>query len=219
METCKSDLARLTKAFNSVKEELSTKEEVHQSLKKTIMDLGEQLDSYKILAKNSSTDWEKKTRVNDIESGNLQIELNKVKTSWMHDLEILSQIRMERDSMHTQYSLLDQKFNKVVQENKVLKAKIEDLKQEARANFEAGKHLVPNDKSVKTATGSVTRMEVDYFRELENMKKTYELELEKVAEELEWYKAKLETERQWSYSLELANKHLNEQIEDLRKQS
>lgn len=218
METCKSDLVKLTKAFNSVKEELSTKEEVHQSLKKTLMDLSEQLDTYKSIAKSTSNDLEKKSRQVDIESGNLQIELNKVKNSWMHDLEILAQIRLERDSINTQYSLLDQKYNKVIQENKVLKSKIEELKQEARANFEAGKHQVPNDKSVKTATGSITRLEVDYFRELENMKKTYEIELEKVAEELEWYKAKLETERQWSYSLELANKHLNEQIEEFRRQ-
>jgi len=182
------------------------------------MDLSEQLDTYKSLAKNSSNDLDRKTRQVDIESGNLQIELNKVKNSWMHDLEILAQIRLERDSIHTQYSLLDQKYNKITQENKVIKSKIEELKQEARANFEAGKHQVPNDKSVKTATGSVTRLEVDYFRELDSMKKTYEIELEKVAEELEWYKAKLETERQWSYSLELANKHLNEQIEEFRKQ-
>ena len=50
------------------------------------------------------------------------------------------------------------------------------------------------------------------------MKRSYEQELEKLNEELDWYKAKIETERQWSHSLELANKHLNDQIEELRKQ-
>jgi chromosome segregation ATPase len=135
----------------------------------------------------------------------------------MHDLEILAQTRLERDSMHTQYNLLDQKYNKISQENKALRSKIEELKQESRANFEASKHVVPLDKNVKTATGSISRIEVDYYRELENMKKSFEIEIEKLNEEVDWYKAKLETERQWSHSLELANKHLNEQIEDFRK--
>lgn len=217
LDQAKQENSKLVKKLNLIAEELKTKEEVHSSLKKTIIDLSEQLDKYKTQAKTSTDDLEKKSRQSDMTTNNLQIELNKVKTSWMHDLETLAQTRLERDSIHTQYNLLDQKYNKISQENKVLRSKIEELKQEARANFEASKFVVPLDKNVKTATGSIAKIEVDYYRELENMKRNFEVEVEKLAEEVEWYKAKLETERQWSHSLELANKHLNEQIEDFRK--
>ena len=114
----------------------------------------------------------------------------------MHDLESLSQIRLERDSMHTQYNLLDQRFNKMSLENKSLKNKIEELKQESRANFEASKIGVFPNKNIKSATGSLTRMEVDYSREIESLRKNYDQEIEKLNEELEWYKSQIKTERQ-----------------------
>lgn len=205
--------------MKSVEEELSTKEEVHQSLKKTIVDLGEQADHYKTIVNLNSTDWDRRNTQSDISLTTIQLELNKTKNAWMHDLETLSQTKLERDSIHTQYNLLDQKYSKVFQENKLLKEKNEELRQESRANFEAGKIGIFPDKNIKSATGSLARIEVDYYREIELQKKSYEQEIEKLNEELDWYKAKIETERQWVQSLELANKHLNGQIEEMRKQS
>jgi chromosome segregation ATPase len=207
----------MTKAYNAAVEELSTKEEVHESLKKTIIDLGEKVDKYKAMIDANSPEWDRRQYQSEVTVATMTAEMNKVKNAWMHDLEILSQVRLERDSMHTQYSLLDQKYSKLSVENSALKGKIEELKQESRANFEASKiHIIP-DRNVKSATGSITRIEVDYCREIENMKKTYEQEIEKLNEELDWYKAKIETERQWSHSLELANQHLEEQIKEMRK--
>jgi chromosome segregation ATPase len=204
--------------YQEAVEELSTKEEVHESLKRTVIDLGEKADHYKSIVDANTADWERRGQQADINAVSLQMELSKLKSAWMHDLESLSQVRLERDAMHTQYNLLDQKYNKISSENKALKSKVEELKLESRANFEASKIGVLPDKNIKSATGSITRMEVEYFREIDALKKTYDQEMEKLAEELDWYKAKLETERQWSHSLELSNKHLNEQLEELRRQ-
>jgi chromosome segregation ATPase len=219
VEALKSELSRKTKAYNEAIEELSTKEEVQESLKKTIIELGEKADKYKTILDSNSFDQNKKNSQIDLTVNSLQVELNKMKTAWMRDLETLSQTRLERDSIHTQYNLLDQKFNKASVENKALKAKIEELRQESRANFEAGKVGILPDKSIKSATGSLIRLEIDYQREIETLKKTYEQELEKLNEELDWYKAKIETERQWARSLELTNKRLNQELEDMRKQT
>lgn len=136
----------------------------------------------------------------------------------MQDVELLSQVRLERDTIQTQFSLLEQKYNKMLNESKAMKLKIEELKQESRANFEASKIPVIPDISVRTATGSVSRVEIEYQREIENMRRNYETDIEKLTEELVWYRAKLETERQWSQSLDQANKKLQEQLEMLRKQ-
>ena len=214
----KAELSRLTKAYNSAIEELQTKEEVHESLKRTIIDLGEKADKYKSIVDTSGHNWEKKNSQAEISITSMQIELSKAKNAWMHDLESLNQVRLERDSLHTQYNLLDQKYNKAIMENKTLRAKVEELRQEARANFEAGKVGVFADKNIKSATGSLARIEVDYYREIEAQKKSYDQEIEKLNEELDWYKAKIETEKQWVVSLELANKQLNEQLEEMRKQ-
>ena len=59
LENLKIEMARLRKSYNEAIEELSTKEEVHESLKRTIMDLGEKADRYKNIVDSNNFRWKK----------------------------------------------------------------------------------------------------------------------------------------------------------------
>ncbi|CAG9333117.1 unnamed protein product [Blepharisma stoltei] len=218
IETLKAEIGRLQRLYDALKEEQITKEEVHESLKKLLIDTSERADSLKEQLEKRDQDGERMLSKADITIASLENELVKVKSSWMQDVELLSQVRLERDTVQTQYSLLEQKFSKVLQENKALKQKVEELKQEARANFEAAKIPVTPDMNVRTATGSASRLEIEFQREIEKMKREYETEIDKLTEELVWFRAKLESEKQWGQQLADRNQKLQEQLEQVRQQ-
>jgi predicted nuclease with TOPRIM domain len=67
----------------------------------------------------------------------------------MHDVEMMSQIRHERDSLQTNFSLLEQKWKKMCDENSKLKDKVEELKIEVRTNLEASRHNPTPDRTIQ----------------------------------------------------------------------
>lgn len=58
-----------------------------------------------------------------------------------------------------------------------LKDTIEELKIQARAYLKASSYNPTPDRSIRTATGSLHRFEIEYQKQLENMQKSYEQEI------------------------------------------
>lgn len=80
----------------------------------------------------------------------------------MQDVEAMSQLRLERDTMHTQLSLLNSKLKKLNEENTQLKDRVEDARKQAKINLESANYEISVDLSTKSATRSVPRIELEY---------------------------------------------------------
>jgi len=219
IENSENELGKLKRANAALKEELQTKEEIHKSLRENLESAFQREETLKAELETKKTEYRHKVSSADKTIQNLEDELSKVKNSWMNDVEKLSQLKLERDTLRTQVSFLDQKYQRTLTENDKLKQKVEELDVAAKANFEASQFEVSPEKSVRTATGSLSRLELEYKKEIERLKKLHEQELEKLREEVDWYQAKLDTERNWALSLDEANKKLQQELENLRYSS
>lgn len=212
-EKVQIDLRKLQRRYDELRDEKEVIDPVHAQLKNKLEEVTFRADTLKNSLDMLAKERDERLKRADGTISHLESELSKIKSSWMHDVEMMSQIRHERDSLQTNFSLLEQKWKKLCEENLKLKDKVEELKIEARANLEAGNYNPTPDRSIRTATGSLPRFEMEYQKQLENMQKNYEQEIEKLIEASDYLREKLESERQWSQNLQEANKKLNEQLE------
>jgi chromosome segregation ATPase len=212
-EKASNDLRKLQRRYDELRDEKSVIDPVHSQLKTKLEEATFRAETLENSLDMLSKERDDRLKRADGTISHLESELSKVKSSWMHDVEMMSQIRHERDSLQTNFSLLEQKWKKMCDENSKLKDKVEELKIEARTNLEASRHNPTPDRTIRTATGSLPRFEMEYQRQLEGMQKNYEQEIEKLIEASDYLREKLESERQWSQNLQEANKKLNEQLE------
>jgi len=190
-DVLRRELERLKKRHREVTDELETKEEVHTALKENLEQLASKCDQLNEELEVQRRQEREMTSRTDQTIDALEGEIARLKTSWAEEVQKLNQTRYERDQLHAKLTAYEQKVAKLSTDNEKMKVRIEELKVEARANLEASHHPVSVDKSVRSATGTVARLELDHRREIEELERRMGAEVEKLNEELVWTQKKL----------------------------
>ena len=190
-DVLRRELDRLKKRHREVTDELETKEEVHIALKENLGQLAAKCDQLtEDLEVQRRQERELANRTNQTIDA-LEGEIARLKESWAEDVQKLNQSRYERDQVQAKLTAYEQKLAKLSADNDKMKTRIEELKVEARANLEASHHPVSVDKSVRSATGTVARLELEHRREMDELQRHMDAEVEKLNEELAWTQKKL----------------------------
>mmetsp|Transcript_18169 Transcript_18169/g.32559 ORF Transcript_18169/g.32559 Transcript_18169/m.32559 type:complete len:280 (-) Transcript_18169:18-857(-) len=208
------EMKKLQRAYDFLKEELETKEELLTTFKSVVESASSQSDDASLQLQNQQKFHAQIVAQYDKKIHDYEQEIAKMKRGWIRDVEVMNALKIEKETLDVKLQMLDQKWMNLTEDYKAALQKCDELKKEARANLLASSHSIePNSHS---ATGSVSRMELEYRKRLKELEASYVGKVTMLSNELDSLKVQLSAEKDYNEQLERSNNNLQLQIKRMQ---